>query len=546
MTHRTVPLAAGLAALLLLVLAVRACGPSDDESAGSRVAAALERSDWTALHRELTPAAQRRHPPAELARLYRAAAATATAFTVGAGRARADGDTVVVPLTYRTHVFGLVRGELRLPAEDGRVDWAPHHAFPGLREGELLTRRSEPPRRADLLARDGSKIAGGPAKERAIAPGPSSGIAGELEPAAAGPAREGVYARGFPRDWPVGSNGLERLVEAQVAGIPGGTLMAGPRPVARARPRPAKAIRTTIDPGLQAAAVNALAGRFGGIVALDARRAEVRALAGVAFSAPQPPGSTFKIVTASAALEAGRVKASTRFPVATSASIDGVPLQNANGESCGGTFENSFVHSCNSVFGPVGVKLGAQRLVEMAERYGFNGPPELPGAAPSTLPAAEEVGSDLAVGSTAIGQGKVLATPLTMALMAHTVANGGLRRPPTVVRAPRPARPRRVISARTARTLRRFMVGVVRSGTGKAAAIPGVVVAGKTGTAELGSTQGPNGQDAGASDTDAWFAAFAPARKPRLAVAVMLVRAGAGGETAAPAARLVLQAGLSR
>jgi cell division protein FtsI/penicillin-binding protein 2 len=90
------------------------------------------------------------------------------------------------------------------------------------------------------------------------------------------------------------------------------------------------------------------------------------------------------------------------------------------------------------------------------------------------------------------------------------------------------------------------MVGVVRNGTGRAAAIPGVVVAGKTGTAELGSTQGPTGQDQGAADTDAWFTSFAPARKPRIAVAVLLVRAGAGGETAAPAARLVLQAGLQR
>ena len=540
------PVIAALGALLVIVLAVRSCGPSDEESAGVRFAAALERSDWAAMHRELTPDAQRRHPPDALERAHRAAAATATATAVDAGRTRADGDAAIVDLTVRTRVFGPVRGELHLPMEDGRVSWGPHLAFPGLREGELLTRRSDPPRRADILTRDGSTIATGPAVERTIAPGPAAGIAGELAPAAAGAPREAVHARGFPRAWPVGSNGLERMVEERVAGTPGGTLLAGARPIARARPRPARALRTTIDPRVQAAAVNALAGRFGGIVALDARRAEVRALAGVALSAPQPPGSTFKIVTASAALEAGRVEPSTKFPVATSASIDGVPLQNANGESCGGSFENSFVHSCNSVFGPVGVRLGAKRLVEMAERYGFNGSPELPGAAPSTLPAAEAIGSDLAVGSTAIGQGKVLATPLTMALMAHTVANGGLRRAPTVVRGERAARPRRVVSARTARTLRRFMVGVVRGGTGTAAAIPGVPVAGKTGTAELGSTQGPTGEDAGPSDTDAWFAAFAPARKPRLAVAVMLVGAGAGGETAAPAARTVLQAGLSR
>ena len=546
LTHRAVPIAGAVLLLLLLVLVLRSCGASEEESAAGRFADAWERSDWAAMHEALTPDAQRRFPPAALQRAYGAAAATATGGAVKVGEPRGDGDAAELGVTVSTRVFGPVRGELRLPIEEARVRWAPHLAFPGLREGEQLTRRSDPPRRADILARDGSRIATGPADKRVVAPGAAAGIAGELGPAKGGAAQEAVYARGFPRNWPLGQSGLERIVDAEAAGTPGGTLLAGTRPIARARARPAKDVRTTIDPEVQTAAVNALADRFGGIVALDARRGEVRALAGVAFSAPQPPGSTFKIITASAALEAKRVKASTKFPVATSANIDGVALQNANGESCGGTFENSFVHSCNSVFGPIGVRVGAERLVKMAESYGFNRPPALAGAMPSTLPAAEAVGSDLAVGSTAIGQGKVLATPLVMAQIAQTVAAGGVQHPPTLVRAARPAAPRRVISAATARTLRRFMVGVVRSGTGTAAAIPGTTVAGKTGTAELGSTQGPGGQDAGASDTDAWFTAFAPARKPRLAVAVMLIRAGAGGETAAPAARLVLQAGVKR
>jgi peptidoglycan glycosyltransferase len=543
LTHRAAPLAAAAVALVLVaVLVLRSCGPSDEQRAGDRFAAAWERSDWAAMHRELTPEARDRHPRAVLERAYREAAATATATAVAVEPARGEGDAAELDVTLRTRVFGPVRGRLRLPVEDGRVSWEPHHAFPGLGRGELLTRRSDPPPRAAILARDRSTIAEGPAGRRVVAPGPASGIAGELG-AAPPPERETIYARGFPRSWPTGRTGLERILEERVAGTPGGTLLAGTRAVARAAPRRAGAVRTTIDPEIQAAAVQALAGRFGGIVALDARRAEVRALAGVAFSAPQPPGSTFKIVTASAALEAKRVRPSTRFPVGTKAVIDGVDLENANGESCGGTFENSFVHSCNSVFGPLGVRLGARRLVAMAERYGFNRPPPLPGAARSTLPEADAVGSDLAVGSTAIGQGKVLATPLTMALMAHTIATGGVQRPPTLEAGTR-GRPRRVVSARTARTLRRFMVGVVRNGTGTAAAIPGVPVAGKTGTAELGTTQGVEAEDLGAADTDAWFAAFAPARRPKLAVAVMLVRAGAGGETAAPAARLVLQAGL--
>ena len=92
----------------------------------------------------------------------------------------------------------------------------------------------------------------------------------------------------------------------------------------------------------------ALAGRLGGVAALDPRNGEIRALAGIAFSAPQPPGSTFKIVTTAAALEQGLVKPSTDFPVESHAIIDGVELENANGEFCGGTFRDSFAHSCNS------------------------------------------------------------------------------------------------------------------------------------------------------------------------------------------------------
>ena len=145
-------------------------------------------------------------------------------------------------------------------------------------------------------------------------------------------------------------------------------------------------VRTTIDSELQQAAVTALAGRLGGVAALDARTAEVRALAGIAFSAPQPPGSTFKIVTTTAALEQRLVKKADQFPVETHAVIDGVELENANGESCGGSFKDSFAHSCNSVFAPLGVEVGARRLVDAAERYGWNARPTIVGEMPSTLP----------------------------------------------------------------------------------------------------------------------------------------------------------------
>jgi cell division protein FtsI/penicillin-binding protein 2 len=289
------------------------------------------------------------------------------------------------------------------------------------------------------------------------------------------------------------------------------------------------------------------------VAALDARTGEVRALAGVAFSAPQPPGSTFKVITATAVLEAHAARLSTPFPVEQKAVIDGVDLQNANGEFCGGTFAQSFAKSCNSVFAPLGVKVGAARLVDAAERYGFNEQPSIPGALPSTIPSAKEIGSQLALGSTAIGQGRVLATPLELASVAQTVASRGVRHRPTLIPGHPPGKPVRVTSRHIAKELRALMLGVVRYGTGVRAAIPGTTVAGKTGTAELETTvQRPNQnqpppsdtQEPPGSKTDAWFTGFAPATHPKLAVCVMLVRAGAGGDTAAPAAATVLSAGL--
>src|SRR5204862_7524875 len=129
---------------------------------------------------------------------------------------------------------------------------------------------------------------------------------------------------------------------------------------------------------------------------------------------------------------------------------------------------------------------------------------------------------DVDLGVSAIGQGQVLATPLEMASVAQTIANGGTRDPNAIVSDPTLApsqKPVRVTSSKTAATLQRLMLGVVRFGTGTAAAIPGVEVAGKTGTAELGPVAGAKNPEQ--QRVDAWFTAFAPAPSPKLVVAVM-------------------------
>jgi penicillin-binding protein A len=279
---------------------------------------------------------------------------------------------------------------------------------------------------------------------------------------------------------------------------------------------------------------------------------EVLALAGIAYSAPQPPGSVFKIITLAGALEAGVVRPSSRFPVETSTSLEGVELENANGEACGGTLRESFAESCNSVFAPLGAKLGARKLVATAERFGFNSTPSLVGAARSTIPPADDIGDSLAVGSSAIGQGEVLATPLEMATVAAAIGEHGRRRAPTL-RKGASTEVTRATSASVARTVRGYMESVVQSGTGMGAKIDGARVAGKTGTAELRTTvpTDPPPDDPSQpipeedkTDTDAWFVSFAPASRPRVAVAVLLVGEGAGGESAAPAAKPVLEEAL--
>jgi cell division protein FtsI/penicillin-binding protein 2 len=556
MSTRLVPLV--LAALAAFAVGAFVGGRGEDprETTAREFTAAWARGDYAAMHALLTADARRRAPLKRFVGSYQRAAKVATLSSLAAGRPGEPRDGVVaVPVVLRTRIFGTLSGRIALPVvelDDGAaIDWRPYLVHPGLRRGETLNRSTTLPPRAAIQARDGTPLAEGEARLSELG-ALASEIAGRVGPAPPERAAE-LEQRGVPPGAPVGLSGLEREFDAELAGRPGGELRAGDRVLASVAPQSGKAVRTTIDPEIQRAAVEALAGRFGGIAVIRPTDGEVLALAGIAYSAPQPPGSVFKIVTLAAALEAGIVKRSSKYPVQTSATLEGVELENAHGEACGGTIKTAFAHSCNSVFAPMGARLGAERLVAAAERFGFNKDPGLTGALRSTIPAAGEIGDDLAVGSTAIGQGQVLATPLGIAGVAGAIAMDGVMTRPTLRKGAAPARTR-ATSAEVASTIGRYMRAVVTSGTGVGAAIPGVKVAGKTGTAELRDTTNddpdPDDPDAApvddATDTDAWFAAYAPARRPRIAVSVLLVGQGAGGETAAPAAKLVLEAALKR
>jgi peptidoglycan glycosyltransferase len=276
-----------------------------------------------------------------------------------------------------------------------------------------------------------------------------------------------------------------------------------------------------------------------------------------------PPGSTFKLVTASAALENGFGPDSLwPNPNELDLPLTDATIENFGGSTCSGgsqiTLADALRQSCNVVFGAVGLELGAEALAEQAREYGFTpeaGEDLVPFDIPWTsgvFPAPETFAErEPAVAISAIGQQDVAANPLQMALVAAAIGNGGVEMQPRLVTEARdptgqviaevaPQEFSQPLSAANAAALTQMMVGVVESGTGTAAQIPGVTVAGKTGTAQHGEGANPH----------AWFVSFAPAEAPEVAVAVIVLDGGSlsseatGGQLAAPIARAVLEAAL--
>jgi penicillin-binding protein A len=470
---------------------------------------------------------------------------TATATGMRVLRISGPGDgTIAVRMLIKTRLWGKLRETLELPVTGSGssigVHLRPSLLFPGLRGSERLNRHTVLPTRGTLLASDGTPLAEGADRSSPL-PSVAGQIVGTLESIPKDDAAR-YAAMGYPPATKVGSNGLEHIFQTRLAGQVGGKLLAGKRVLASVKPVKARTVHTTINPGMETAAVAATASGYSGIAVMNPKTGGLEALAGIAFSALQPPGSTMKIVTTVAALQAHLATPETVYPYATEATVGGYTLQNAGGEDCGGTLLNAFAVSCNSVFAPLGVKVGAKRFLQTAQRFGFNHPPSIPGAQEPSVPP-KSLDNDAELGPSAIGQGLVQATPLTMTDVAATIADGGRRPIPTL---DADAKPRfvRVTTPKVASELQAMMEAVVTEGTGAAAAIPGVVVAGKTGTSQIANGASSNTQGS-LQNTDAWFVGYAPVPSPQVVAGALFPNAGSGGDAAAPAVRDVLEYGLS-
>ena len=336
---------------------------------------------------------------------------------------------------------------------------------------------------------------------------------------------------------------------------------------------------TTLNARAQEVAMRALGDRKGAVVALDVKTGGVLVMASKPGYDPNglddvktfealnrdnensrllnratqglyPPGSTMKVVTAAAALDSGRYKPETRVSGKNAKEISGVPLNNFGNEDFGEIdLTTALTKSVNTVWAEVAEKLGQETYAEYMERFGFNEKPEMDYPDEQIFSSGTRRGRRLVsarsktvdIGRVGIGQGTLLVTPLQMAMVVQTVANNGVRMVPhitdkvldedgRVVEEVEPEEAEKVISGDAASRLAAMMRNVVKEGTGTAAALEGVEVAGKTGTAEL------NNNDL----NQPWFTGFTD--EFAVAVTVERVQGGTGGEVAAPIAKQVLEA----
>ncbi|TCC11832.1 peptidoglycan D,D-transpeptidase FtsI family protein [Kribbella soli] len=389
-----------------------------------------------------------------------------------------------------------------------------------------------------------------------------------------------------------GRGGIELTMNAELNGSDPSMAFRRIIDVISNRPQQGGSVTLTLNAAAQQAAYDGLAGKTGAVVAIEPKTGRILAMASRPSYDPNqlashdtekvsaawkslnanknkplsnravqelyPPGSTFKLVTAAAALSSGKYTPESKVnsPAELPLPQTTVPLVNEDGKNCGGsnsaTLTIALRYSCNTAFGTVGMALGADALNEQAAKFGFGARPlsELPSVATSQFPGDP---NEPQTAQSAIGQFDVRATPLQMAMVAAGIANKGEVMKPYLVQnvktpdlktvsETKPESLHQAVTPQVASQLTAMMVDVVNNGTGKPGRISGVQVAGKTGTAQTTKERPPF----------AWFTAFAPAEDPKVAVAVLIEDANiprndiAGGTLAAPIAKKVMEAVLGQ
>jgi hypothetical protein len=432
-------------------------------------------------------------------------------------------------------------GLLRLITRNHRwwVDWSPAAIYPGLRAGERFTLGGVWPARANILAADGTVLSSAATQAQSGSLGLLTGYVGRAT-AKQAKALGAPYRKGDL----IGFGGIEQAYQSELAGRPSLVIrLAGPgkhvdATVATFAAMPGKPVRTSIDMSVQLAASHAVSAAktkkpvdmvviqpsTGHVLAVVERPGGFdRALQGI-----YPPGSTFKVITASALAKRGMTPAS---PVQCPAKVNigGLKIHNAGYEHLGATnLQAAFAISCNTTFAELAVnRLNGRLLGAMARVYGFNAKPSL--GIPATLGTFTVPHSPVALASDAFGQGTDLVNPLSQAAVAAAVESGTWRSPELVISpAPRVLAKPRTISAVVLATLRPMMQAVVTSGTAAGVGFPPGVY-GKTGTAEYGT--GPHLKSHG------WFIGY----QGDLAFAVIVEGGGFGAQSAGPIANAFLR-----
>jgi penicillin-binding protein A len=444
-----------------------------------------------------------------------------------------------------------------------------------LRDNKLNARETLEQQRIDrgmIVAANGSVLA---RSVRSRASGRSESIYERRYPAGG----EFAHAVGYD-SITLGRTGIEAFRNTTLNGQ-SGTNLQSVLDQLQGKKRQGNNVYTTLVPGAQQVANSALAGHEGAVVALDPRTGAVDVMAsspgydpsslrstgayeGLSRSAGRPlvnratqfgyaPGSTFKVITATAAIDSGAYTAESTVSGRNDVTISGVPLQNDENESFGSlSLTQALAKSVNTVWAQVAEHVGKSTLARYMRRFGFDRKPQLDYPAEEMSSSGEydrgrlvaPTSSQVDVGRMGIGQDKLEVTPLQMAEVAAAVANGGRLMTPHLtsrivdpdgrtVQQVTPHVQSVVMKPSTATAVRTMMEAVVNEGTGTPAQIPGVQVAGKTGTAET---------QIGTAINNVWFIAFAPASAPKVAIAVTLKGVpGQGAAFAAPVARAVIE-----